>query len=355
MAEKSAYEEILRDWESFLKLSKHNHIRIQNMDTRNFLRKPELGAGRSAFHWKDIAGYGSVVLWFDEMISTHALKNIKVCFRKKSGGSGTTAIANRPDREFDVSNRANWLKSQRKISMESTTEASQKTMALDLPKQAPTHIPQQGLNGGQPGVPTPPPAPFSPFASPQYQQQAPPGGLNGAIMYGMGGAAAAAHAAGMGVHEYTELKKNADRASEYKEELLKLKEELSGLKVKNNELESKVMIADQAKDLAVQTALLSKKGWADSEAVQKLLETAPAMLQMMASKGQSALPQQGGLASPGLSQEKQELIGYIQYDDVKPNMVNALQQTLMHLLGTAGYEDRLQQLNAIPNGQHSNG
>jgi hypothetical protein len=341
MPEKSTYEDVLNRWQNFLSQNPKRYIRIKNADTFQYLNKGSIGKGQSMFFWNDIAkSHGSAVKWLDSLILKHGLKNIEVLFRRQSGGNGNVKDAAMTDATYNLTNRLASLKEEKTFPMmETATEAPSQTMNQG-----------NGLNGSQPGLPAQNPG-FSAFAPPQYQQAQPPqtqGGLGAAAMYGMGGAASSAAAAGMGISEFTELRKNAERSQEYKEELQKQKEENSVLRSKNNELESKVSIAEQSKEMAVLAEKLNKKGWADSEAMNKLMDTAPGLIQAFLSKGQSG--QVAALGAPNnLSAEKQNLIDYVMDDQVQPQMVMLLEQSLMLLISKPEYSQKLQQLNTKEN------
>jgi hypothetical protein len=349
MSQQVGYESVLNGWEAWIKKSPRNFIRILDTETNTNMNNGSVGSRKTYFHWKHIKErYGSMVKFMDYLIQEHGLKKPKIFFRRVSGGNGSVNDPSMEDKIVDFSARLQLIKDRTKIPMETQTEASQKT-----PVQDPINGSPAPPNYGMPSQPAP--APFAPFAPPQYQQQPPPGGLGGAAMFGMGGAAAAAQAAGLGMYEFTELKKNAERAAEYKEDLAEKKKRISELEIENLDLKTKVNNAEQAKELAVMAERLEKRGIMDSEGIQKLFDMAPAVLQAIAAKN-GAPTQAPGLNAPSnLSPVKQELVGYITgFQEVTDHVTQLLQQVLMLLLSNPASENNLVQLiNQSKNGNNN--
>jgi len=334
--EKLTYDGIVRSWEAFLKESPKNYIRIENKDKGAFYMDTSK-KNPSMFTLSDIeSDNGSVGKWLDYIIKGENLKNAKVVFRKKSGGNGSVSHPKFNDTDYDFTSRLTALMNN-VVSMENNTAVTENT---------------QSVPSNQFGTaPTPPQVPnIAPTlpAEQAYHPQTQYPGLGAATMQHMGGLGQAALAAGMGLPELIEVKKKADRADEYKDQLMTLKDENHALVIKNRDLESKVSNAEQQKEIAVKLAQLENKSFLNSEAGQQILASLPAIAQsMMAGAGQQPQQQQAALGMPaGMSAEKQRFIGYIMDDMCTREMVQILEATLTRLATLPPqYKTDLQQLN----------
>ena len=333
MSKTSSFAMIVDLWESFLTGSSQRFIRLKNLETGQWIYRGADPNKTSIFSLADIKRtHGNIAEWLDDIILTENLGMFQVHLKKKRGtGTEPGAIVN----EYDASYRIKMLKGEVSPTKMETSQAPPKTTVRDRSGFGPeTTEGSDGRNGHAAPFIMPSPAPaFSP-----------PHGMGAATMVGMGGAAATAQAAGMGMPEFIELKKNADRAEEFKQRVTKLEEENHTLVLRNRTLESEAASHEKEKNLAVLTEAANKKGFWDSPAAQKIMETAPAILEMMATRANGAQPT--GLGSPSdLSAAKQELVGYLADTSITDEMAYDLALTMYHLATNEGFHLALKTLN----------
>lgn len=352
MSEQLKFEDIIQGWEAFLKGSPtRRYIRIKNLDTNRWVHEQSKVPHPTMFTLEDIKKtHSGIGPWFDDLLVRHNLSKIQVVFRKKMGGNGSQGVPQFKDTEYIVSNRLATLKNNNHRPMETATQEPVKTMMPDPVKSLPI-IPLTGLPA--PAAPTP----FAPLQQTQNSYSPQPGayGLSAATMAAMGGLGQAALSAGMGIPELIEVKKKAERADEYKDEVSRLKVENESLVIKNRDLDSKVANAEQSKDIAVQLAKLENKGFMDSQGVQKILETLPAYFQMMAGNSGQAPAQAPGLNAPNLSPEKAKFIGYLDEPSLTPETLLLLENALVLLITQPQYKQELQQINSKEYANGNNG
>lgn len=335
MADQTKFEDVVNSWEAFLKGSRVRYIRIQNMENGRFVMDRTKGALPSMFFMEDILKtHKGIGPWFDDILIKHNLKEVKMLFRKKSGSNGTANEPRFTDTIYKTSGRLEYLKSNNHSPMQTATEVPVKTIAAKSPVPDMTT-----MNPSQHHYPPSPPVNY-----PVQSQN----GLGAATMNALGGLGQAALAAGMGLPELIEVKKKADRADEYKDKLRKLEEEHHSLTIRNRELESKVSIAEQSQDIAVKLAKLENKGFMDSAAVQKIIESLPSVIGMMANNnGQQPGGQPIGLsAGSQLSEAKAKIMGYIEDDMCTDAMATILERCLYLLATSPIYTKELNELNS---------
>ena len=328
MADQTKFEDVLKSWETFLRGTKSRYIRIQNMDDGQYVMDRTKISSPTMFFMVDILKtHQGIGPWFDDILIKYDLRNIKMYFRKTSGGSGTVNDPKFADTIYKTSSRLEHLKNIDHKPMETSTAAPVKTIPDNTPEQQQT------------------PSPTNDFAP--ALANFPQNGLGAATMTHMGGLGQAALAAGMGLPELIEVKKKADRSDEYLERLRKVEEELHSSTIRNRELESKVSIAEQSKEIAVQLAKLENKGFMDSEAAQKIIESIPNMIAMMANNGGVPGAQPVGLsAGAPLSEAKSALIGYVEDDMCTDEMANMLTRSIYLLASSPAYIKELNELNS---------
>tara|TARA_R110000744_G_scaffold111077_1_gene209256 strand:+ start:774 stop:1784 length:1011 start_codon:yes stop_codon:yes gene_type:complete len=333
MAQLTGYEEVVKQWETFLKGSPSRFIRLRDTNKLVDIDGGRTGAGKTKFFWRDIQSkYGSVTDWMNAMILKHNLSKIEVYFRKKTGSNGSKDDPAMKDSPYDLTKRLQQLKEEKVLqSLDNTAAAPLETKMQD-PINNEHQLPSQDT--------------VMQNNPPQYAQNNQTG-LAGQVMQGMGGAASIAHMSGLGMAEFIDLKTNANDAARLRKDISRVEEENSSLRIRLQDAESKLSIADASKQMAIDSERNSKRSWMDSEAAQKLLETAPSLLSAIMSKGQGQSP---GLASPANSSvAKTEFVGYVNDDEVSDEMVMLLQQSMMLLLSKQGYDMKLSQLNQLSN------
>jgi|GEM_PF-6624547 len=347
MSKPLSYNELTKSWGDWLKSSPVHYLRI------NKIVKGRKGSwlrnGRSStFYAKDIfEKYDSVGKWLDKLILKEGLNEILVVFKKRDGRPA------KGDLHLNFSERRKTLSSNgpAKTKSEEMTQATTK-------KEVNGHTQKNGVaSEAMAPPPVPPqtqPKVYAPPPPPQYPMQYPPqqhNGLAGATMANMGGLGQAALAAGMGLPELIEVKKKADRADEYKEQLTKAKEENHALTLENRTLRTEKDTADKSRELAVLEATLGKQTFWDKIPMEKLAGMAEPIMQMMAAKNGGEIPQ--GLASPSnLSEAKQsfvELIG----DPMFTDDIIKMAETVVYLM--AVNPQFLAQLNQLTQQYGSNG
>ncbi|WP_291866653.1 hypothetical protein [Maribacter sp.] len=320
-----SFDDVVQSWESFLRGDSKRVLRIQNLDTNVWV--VQKGKSKpSLFSLKDMTTtHSTIAKWVDAMIVEFGLKNIKVLFRKLSGGNGTATEPNYVDTTYNVTSRYELLTKHQNAQVVVQPEVVKTITPMD--NQIPLHT-----------------APIVSHAPMQQQQNFAPQqdfGLGAAAMRSVGGAANSALAAGMGLAEFIELKKNAERAEEYRTKARRLEDEVHSLTTRNRELESSAFLAKQELDLAIRSEQLNKKTWLDGDGAQKILELAPAFMQGM----QSQQPQAGLAAPSNASPEKQKIIGYLEDEAITENMLPLIEQTIFLLAATPEYAQKLNQLN----------
>lgn len=301
----NSLNDVLNQWNAFLSASPKNYIRIKNGTTGRFVTETT-NIKPSCFFRKDItAKFSSISEWFDDLIFRHDISFFSVHFRSIIG-SGSGKVEGLPEQTYDVQERLKSIKAKKS----GTPLSFSAPQAIELPP-TPTIAPQQ--------------------AQPIMQQQSfvpSPNGLGAAVMQNMGGLAAAANAAGLGLGDFIDLKKDAERGKEYKEQLDKLKVENESLVIKTRDLESQVAHAQRDKDLALQLERLDKRGFLDTEAGQTLLASLPQMVSAIASARTGQQPAQLGAPGQNLSEAKRKLIAYLSDQNVSDQTTTILEHVL---------------------------
>lgn len=290
--------EVFKKWNSFLNAHPNHFIRIQNTDNTLYVRLKKQKSPTSIFA-TDISDYSDMEEWFNEIMLRDNLKNIMVTYRKKDGTASVPAIGY--DTEyFALEKRLQKLRKQE--------------MSHDTQTPTPQSHQAQPNNYAMPGP--------MPGNNPQ--------GLGASVMWGMGGSAATAQAAGMGLSDFIDLKKKAERYEELKEQVDKLKDENHSLTLRNRELESDKKTAEKEKELALMLERTNKQSFLNSEAGQEILKILPQIAANMAGGGGNAQQTQGsGMGIPGLSEVKERVVQYMCGENVSDQTVHILEKLLV--------------------------
>ena len=294
-------------WESFLREHPGNHMRIRNEGTSRWL---ELGAGNKPtfFNWRDVSNAANSLREFmDRHITAHQLEDIYVMFRKANGASWKT-VASAKDILINVGHRLHELKDER-----SNKDA------------APPSVPQAAH-------------PAHPIAQPPKHHS--PNEFERNTMYQMGGLGAAGMAAGMGYRELVTMEKKAEMSDHYKGEMERYKKENDLLVIDNRDLQSKVVNAEKEKEIAVKETKLAAKSWSDPENVNALFQNMGPVIQAVLAKGQvNTSPQLGMGSAEGLSEIKQNFIGYLTDLEFSDQHVELLESALVLLVQKEGFAE----------------
>lgn len=309
--------EVFKKWNSFLNAHPNHFIRIQNTDNNLFVRLKKQKSPTSIF-LDDIKQYSDIEEWFNGVMLRDNLKNIMVTYRKKDGTASLPATGHQTE-YFALDKRLQKLREQ---------EMSQNT-------QTP---PQQPIQQ--------PPQPYAMPPTPANGAQ----GLGASVMYGMGGPAAAAHAAGMGLSDFVDLKKKAERYEELKEVVDKLKDDNHSLTLRNRELESDKKTAEKEKELALMLERSNKQSFLNSEAGQEILKILPQIAASMASGTNGQQPQASGMGIPGLSEIKERVVKYMCGESVTDQTVHVLEKLLViQMSSPEKFNEIKQQIETIHN------
>lgn len=282
------------------------------MDNLGYV-KLDKDTAQSNIYLSDVTRHGSMKDWFDDMVLGNGLKNIKVSYRV-DGGSNGMGVQGYENEHYNLEKRLQQLR--------------KSTMPIEDNTQA-YHGPANGHHSANHG-------------------------LGVSVMHGMGGAAAAAQAAGMGFSDFVDLKKRAERYEEIKEQLDKLKDENHSLTLRNRELESDKKTAEKEKELALMLERANKQSFLNSDAGQEILKMLPQLAASMAGNG-GQQPQGGhtGMGMPGLSETKDRVIKYLMGDTVSDDTVYLLEKLLVIQMESPQKFNEIKQ--KIESGHGSNG
>lgn len=332
MVQQQSFTEALKGWEGFLSKSARRYIRIKDLRQMKYVAKEGSGEMPSRFFMVDVLkDSSSLEDWFNGLMLANDLENFTIYFKVLAGSNGTANVPGFPERTYNVTKRLQML---RERGPETPAPVQQPVKTETMQHNIQPHVQYQ----------------------PSYPQVA--NGLGASVMQAGGGVMAAAHAAGLGLSDFIDLKKNADKASEYKIELDKLRSENERLITDNRDLKSQVQHAERDKELSLKLAKLEKSGFMDSEAGQKILASAPEIIAMMMQQknGQQSQAQIGMGSPQGLSEPKQRLVEFVSDNSVPDAVAELLEQVLALLSQHPTYSKELRALNQkIQGNVNSNG
>ncbi|EAR15435.1 hypothetical protein [Robiginitalea biformata] len=313
----AAFNEEIKRWESFLSKNSKRYLRIENADTLEFVKGG--GAENPSWFFLDdvLRSHASVAEWVDSVIQDNDISRATVYFRQKSA-QGEGRVPGYSDETFDVSARLAMLSMKGAKTPVLEHHRGPASGGYQGAVQHPTSQNHNTMNQNHHSNGNAYPVPY---------------GMGAAIMQSGGGLMSAAAAAGLGLPEFIDLKKKADRADEYKEERDKLRIENEKLIIDNRQLTSDKETAEKEKTLALLESKLERQSFFESPGFQKLVETAGPALAAVLSKagGQNSA---GGVGAPGdgtASEAKRSLITYI----LDPAVDDQLARTLEYIIALA--------------------
>ncbi len=315
-------------WEDFLWASPLHFLRIKRglkNENGTYLRGEYPNTTTYIFAADVFRSHDSFQSYLNEKIGSQKLTAITILPRKKNG-TGTLLVEGFSDKDY-VTYKI--LKMLTDASNSDTQVTTKKTVSM-TPEIKSEPIPQPVI-----------PSPMHHSVSYPVQNH---NGLAAAAMQGMGGPAATAQAAGLGMSQFVELQKNADRYQEVKDKYNKLKEEHHALILRNRTLETDLSSAEKAKELAVLAEQLKKSNFFDSQAAEKMTDALPALFEMITNKAGGHAST--GLNAPsGLSAAKSDFVGYLADQKVTDEMMMPLTSVMYLLAHVPNYPTALETLN----------